>query len=128
MMRLAREIAAREQESGGSRITRCRKLYLMTDYERIAKVIHYLDSHYQEQPDLSTLARAAGLSDFHFHRLFARWAGVTPKTFIQFLTAQHAKALLHASRSVMDISFESGLSGPGRLHDLLVSVEGVTPG
>ncbi len=100
----------------------------MTDYERIAKVIHYLDTHYQEQPDLRTLAQAAGLSDFHFHRLFARWAGVTPKAFVKFLTAQHAKALLRRSRSVMDVSFESGLSGPGRLHDLLVSVDGVTPG
>src|ERR1019366_2425744 len=68
------------------------------------------------------------LSDSHFHRLFARWAGITPKAFVKFLTAQHAKILLRHSRSVMDAACESGRSGPGRLHDLLVSVDGVTPG
>lgn len=100
----------------------------MTDYERIEKVIRYLSAHYREQPDLRTLAGVVGLSEFHFHRLFTRWAGVTPKAFVKFLTARHAKALLQKSRSVLDASLESGLSGPGRLHDLFVTVEGVTPG
>jgi AraC family transcriptional regulator of adaptative response/methylated-DNA-[protein]-cysteine methyltransferase len=100
----------------------------MTDYERVEKIILYLNEHYRSQPDLRTLAKVAGLSEFHFHRLFTRWAGVTPKTFLQYLTARHAKALLQHSRSVLDTSLESGLSGPGRLHDLLITVEGVTPG
>ena len=100
----------------------------MTDYERIEKIILYLKRHYRLQPDLRTLASVAGLSTFHFHRLFTRWAGVTPKTFLQYLTARHAKSLLIQSRSVLDASLESGLSGPGRLHDLLITSEGVTPG
>jgi AraC family transcriptional regulator of adaptative response/methylated-DNA-[protein]-cysteine methyltransferase len=100
----------------------------MNDYERIEKVIHYLGSHYLEQPDLQTLARVAQVSEFHFHRLFSRWAGVTPKAFLKFVTAQHAKALLRQSQSVLDASLDSGLSGPGRLHDLLVSVDAVSPG
>lgn len=100
----------------------------MNDYERIEKVIRYLDEHFEDQPSLSTLARVAGLSEFHFHRLFSRWAGITPKGFLKFMTSACAKDLLRQSRSVLDAAFGAGLSGPGRLHDLLVSVEGVTPG
>lgn len=100
----------------------------MTDYERIAKVIRYVEEHYLEQPDLGALARVAGLSEFHFHRLFARWAGITPKAFVKFLTARHAKDLLRKSRGLLEASLDSGLSGPGRLHDLLVSVDAMTPG
>src|SRR5438309_3001157 len=100
----------------------------MTDYERIEKVIRYLDRHYQDQPDLATLAKVAGLSEFHFHRLFTRWAGTTPKSFLKYVTAGHAKRLLAESRDLLDVSFEVGLSGPGRLHDLLVSVEAMSPG
>jgi AraC family transcriptional regulator of adaptative response/methylated-DNA-[protein]-cysteine methyltransferase len=77
---------------------------------------------------LEEVARASGLSLFHFQRLFKRWAGVSPKRFLQFLTAEHAKKCLRESRSVLDAAYESGLSGPGRLHDLFVSVEGMTPG
>jgi AraC family transcriptional regulator of adaptative response/methylated-DNA-[protein]-cysteine methyltransferase len=100
----------------------------MTDYERIENVIRHLKQHYVEQPNLRTLAGIAQVSEFHFHRLFSRWAGVTPKALVKFLTAKHAKALLRESQSVLDASLDSGLSGPGRLHDLLVSVDAVSPG
>ena len=100
----------------------------MTTYERIEKVIRYIEAHREEQPSLDTLAKVAGLSPFHFQRLFSKWAGVTPKDFVKAITNEHAKALLEKSRGVLEASFESGLSGPGRLHDLLVTVEGVTPG
>jgi AraC family transcriptional regulator of adaptative response/methylated-DNA-[protein]-cysteine methyltransferase len=100
----------------------------MNDYERIEKVIRHLKEHYAEQPDLRTLAGIAQVSEFHFHRLFSRWAGVTPKALVKFLTAKHAKALLRESQSVLDASLDSGLSGPSRLHDLLVSVDAVSPG
>jgi AraC family transcriptional regulator of adaptative response/methylated-DNA-[protein]-cysteine methyltransferase len=100
----------------------------MTDYERIENVIRHLKQHYVEQPDLGTLAGIARVSEFHFHRLFSRWAGITPKELVKFLTAKHAKVLLRESQSVLDASLDSGLSGPGRLHDLLVSVDAVSPG
>ncbi|HXH31264.1 MAG TPA: methylated-DNA--[protein]-cysteine S-methyltransferase [Bacteriovoracaceae bacterium] len=100
----------------------------MNDYLRIEKVIHHLEKHYLQQPSLEDLAKVAGVSEFHFHRLFTQWAGLTPKDFLKFLTANHAKALLHQSRNLLATSLESGLSGPGRLHDLLVTVEAVTPG
>jgi AraC family transcriptional regulator of adaptative response/methylated-DNA-[protein]-cysteine methyltransferase len=100
----------------------------MTDYERIEKVIRHLDARHREQPGLEELARVAGLSPFHFHRLFSRWAGLTPKAFLKALTANHAKRLLLQSGDLLGVSLDTGLSGPGRLHDLLVSVEGVTPG
>ncbi len=99
----------------------------MTTYERVAAVIAYVDSRREEQPDLATLAKVAGLSPFHFHRLFTRWAGVTPKAFLKFVTSESAKELL-LKNDVLSASFGAGLSGPGRLHDLLVTVEGVTPG
>lgn len=100
----------------------------MNDYERIARVIRYLDDHHAEQPDLATLAARAGLSPFHFHRLFSAWAGITPKDFLQCLTLTHAKAMLLEGRSVLDAALEAGLSGPGRLHDLCVTLESVSPG
>ncbi|MGH7767675.1 MAG: helix-turn-helix domain-containing protein, partial [Candidatus Binatia bacterium] len=100
----------------------------MTDYERVESVIRHLKRHYVEQPDLRTLAGIARVSEFHFHRLFSRWAGITPKALVKFLTAKHAKALLRESQSVLDAALDSGLSGPGRLHDLLVSVDAVSPG
>ena len=100
----------------------------MTDYERVEKVIRYLEAHCRQQPRLEKLARVAGLSESHFHRLFSRWAGTTPKAFLKALTAAHAKQLLRESKDLLNVSLEAGLSGPGRLHDLLVTVEGVTPG
>ena len=100
----------------------------MNDYERIARVIRYIDVHKAEQPSLEVLAREAGLSAFHFHRLFSAWVGVTPKDFLQCLSIAHAQALLREGRTVLDAALEAGLSGPGRLHDLAVSLEAATPG
>ena len=100
----------------------------MNAYERIARVIRHLEAHHAEQPDLATLARVAGLSPYHFHRLFSAWAGITPKDFLQCLTLAHAKALLRQGASVLDAALASGLSGPGRLHDLCVILEAASPG
>lgn len=91
-------------------------------------MIRYLDKHHQEQPSLAQLARVAGLSTSHFHRLFTKWAGTTPKDFIQCLTQKHARQLLSEGQSVLSAALDSGLSGPGRLHDLCVSMEGASPG
>jgi AraC family transcriptional regulator of adaptative response/methylated-DNA-[protein]-cysteine methyltransferase len=99
-----------------------------SDYARIEKVIQYLEAHQREQPSLADLARKVGLSEFHFHRLFSRWAGTTPKDFLKALTARRARELLRQNHDLLSVSLEAGLSGPGRLHDLLVSVEGMSPG
>ncbi len=100
----------------------------MDDYERIARIIRHIDSSFLSQPGPDELAAAAGLSQSHFHRLFAKWAGITPKDFIRSLTMNHAHELLRGGSNVLAASLEAGLSGPGRLHDLCVSLEGATPG
>lgn len=100
----------------------------MSDYERVAQIIEFLDERHAEQPSLEALAQRAGLSPFHFHRLFSKWAGVTPKDFLQCLTVSHAKQLLKRGDSVLSSAIESGLSGPGRLHDLCINLEAATPG
>jgi AraC family transcriptional regulator, regulatory protein of adaptative response / methylated-DNA-[protein]-cysteine methyltransferase len=100
----------------------------MNDYERVASMIRFLDRHHTEQPDLAALADSAGLSQFHFHRLFSTWAGVTPKDFLQCLTLEHVKQLLRGGDSVFDAAINAGLSGPGRLHDLCVTLEAASPG
>lgn len=101
---------------------------MSNDYQRIAKAIAYLRENTLEQPSLDQIAAHIGLSPHHLQRLFRRWAGVSPKRFLQFLTARHAKQLLRQSKPVLETSFAVGLSSPGRLHDLLINVEGVTPG
>lgn len=98
------------------------------DYRRVAAAIAYIDDHVADQPSLEDVAEAVGLSPYHFHRLFRRWAGTTPKRFLQVLTLADAKQRLKASRSVLHASYDVGLSGPGRLHDLFTTLEGVTPG
>jgi len=98
------------------------------DYQRIEQAIRYLTAHFRSQPSLQEVAEHVGLSSFHFQRLFRRWAGVTPKRWLQHLTARHAKELLGNSATVLQTTFETGLSSPGRLHDLLVAVEAMTPG
>lgn len=98
------------------------------DYARIATAIEYLEEHFLDQPDLETVAGVAGLSPYHFQRLFRRWCGVSPKRFVQYLTLDYAKARLREAHSVLDTALDAGLSGPGRLHDLFVSGEAMTPG
>lgn len=99
-----------------------------SDYSRVETVIRYLDANAHAQPGLQELARHCGLSEFHLHRLFRRWAGVTPKDFLQCLTLSRAKELLAESHSLLETSLELGLSGAGRLHDLFLSLEAMTPG
>jgi AraC family transcriptional regulator of adaptative response/methylated-DNA-[protein]-cysteine methyltransferase len=98
------------------------------DYERVASSIRYLAESPDEEPALDEIAARVALSPYHFERLFKRWAGTTPKRFIQCLRVEHAKQLLRESRSVLDTSFEAGLSSPSRLHDLFCTLEAVTPG
>jgi AraC family transcriptional regulator of adaptative response/methylated-DNA-[protein]-cysteine methyltransferase len=99
-----------------------------SDYQRIAEAIRYLNRNARGQPGLEAVARHLGLSPAHLQRLFRRWAGISPKRFLQYLNAQHAEALLRASVPVLDTAFATGLSGPGRLHDLLITVHAATPG
>jgi AraC family transcriptional regulator of adaptative response/methylated-DNA-[protein]-cysteine methyltransferase len=98
------------------------------DYERIAQAIQYLRDHAARRPDLSAAARHVHLSEYHFQRLFTRWAGVSPKRFLQYLTVEEAKARLVRSASVTDVAGDIGLSGTGRLHDLFATIEAVSPG
>lgn len=99
-----------------------------TDYQRIAKAIQYLEEHVHDQPDLDEIAGQVYLSPYHFQRLFTRWAGVSPKRFLQFLTIDHAKQLLEENNSQLEAAYQTGLSSPSRLHDLFVAVDAVTPG
>jgi AraC family transcriptional regulator of adaptative response/methylated-DNA-[protein]-cysteine methyltransferase len=98
------------------------------DYARIERALRFLNAHYLRRPTLDEIAAHIHLSPFHFERLFQRWAGTSPKRFLQHLTKEHAKAILQDSRSLLEAAYESGLSGTGRLHDLFVSCEAVTPG
>jgi AraC family transcriptional regulator of adaptative response/methylated-DNA-[protein]-cysteine methyltransferase len=98
------------------------------DYERIEKAIKYIETHFDVQPELKKIADHIGLSEFHFQRLFSRWVGISPKRFLQFLTKEHVKRILADSANILDAAYDAGLSGPGRLHDLFVTCEAVTPG
>jgi len=98
------------------------------DFQRIEASIQFIEAHYREEPSLGEIAASAGLSPFHFERLFKRWAGTTPKRFVQCLRVEHAKSLLEHSKSLLDVCWDTGLSGPSRLHDLFCSLEAVTPG
>lgn len=98
------------------------------DYERIVRAIEYLRRHATAQPHLAAVARHVHLSEHHFQRLFTRWAGVSPKRFLQHLTVEHAKMRLAASRSALELASDVGLSGPGRLHELFVTLEAMSPG
>lgn len=100
----------------------------MSDYDRIASAMAYLVERAIEQPSLEEIAAHVHLSPYHFQRLFCRWAGTTPKRFLQVITLERGKALLDNSRSLLDVSHELGLSSSSRLHDHFVQLEAVTPG
>ncbi len=102
--------------------------YASEDYDRIGKALQFLEEHFQERPSLRQIAASVHLSEYHFQRLFSRWVGVSPKQFLQYLTKEYAKRLLDESRNLLEVTYESGLSSPGRLHDLFVTSEAVTPG
>jgi AraC family transcriptional regulator of adaptative response/methylated-DNA-[protein]-cysteine methyltransferase len=99
------------------------------DYQRIAEAIEYYQAHFREQPSLDTVAAQVHVSLHHFQRMFRQWAGVTPKQFLQYISLEHAKTLLEKpGTTLFDTAFDTGLSGTGRLHDLFIKVEGMTPG
>ncbi len=97
------------------------------DYQRIEKAIEFIRENQADQPTLDEVASHIHLSRHHFQRLFTRWAGVSPKKFLQYLTIQYARERLDRNLSLAEVSQEAGLSGPGRLHDLFMGIEGMTP-
>ena len=101
---------------------------LSEDYQRVEQTIRFLEQNYRRQPELKEVAESIHLSEYHFQRLFTRWVGISPKRFLQFLTKENAKAMLENSHGILEAAYNSGLSGPGRLHDLFVATEAVTPG
>jgi AraC family transcriptional regulator of adaptative response/methylated-DNA-[protein]-cysteine methyltransferase len=98
------------------------------DYARIEKAIQFIEQQYTRQPSLREIADHVCLSEFHFDRLFSRWAGTTPQRFLRYLTKEHAKRLLDQQRDLLDVTHEVGLSSPGRLHDLFITYEALSPG
>jgi AraC family transcriptional regulator, regulatory protein of adaptative response / methylated-DNA-[protein]-cysteine methyltransferase len=99
------------------------------NYNRIAAAINYIQTHFKQQPDLDEVAKKIHLSPFHFQRLFTEWAGVSPKKFLQYTSIQYAKNILKDQQATLfDAAYETGLSGTGRLHDLFIKIEGMTPG
>lgn len=99
------------------------------DYSRIAAAIDYIQTHFKQQPDLDEVAKRIHLSPFHFQRLFTEWAGVSPKKFLQYTSIQYAKNMLKDKQATLfDAAYETGLSGTGRLHNLFIKIEGMTPG
>ena len=101
---------------------------MKTDFERIEKAIRYIQENFKSQPELDEVASHIYLSPFHFQKLFKEWAGVSPKKFLQFISIKHAKKMLQDNHTIADATYETGLSGTGRLHDLFISIEGMTPG
>ncbi|MEM9216566.1 MAG: methylated-DNA--[protein]-cysteine S-methyltransferase [Cyanobacteria bacterium P01_F01_bin.150] len=97
-------------------------------YKRIASAIAFMRQHHLEQPDLATIAQQVHLSEYHFQRLFTRWAGISPKRFLQYLTVEYAKSKIAETANLLDLTMDSGLSSPGRLHDLFVTLEAMSPG
>ena len=98
------------------------------DYDVVRKAIGHIRGHWRDQPEIETIAEAAGVTPTELHHLFRRWAGLTPKAFLQALTLDGARKLLRDSASILDATYEVGLSGPGRLHDLFVTHEAMSPG
>jgi AraC family transcriptional regulator, regulatory protein of adaptative response / methylated-DNA-[protein]-cysteine methyltransferase len=98
------------------------------DYAVVKKALAFITENWRDQPSLETIAEETGLSPHYMQRVFTRWAGLSPKAFLQAVTLDHARGLLRDSASILDASYELGLSGPGRLHDLFVTHEGMSPG
>jgi AraC family transcriptional regulator of adaptative response/methylated-DNA-[protein]-cysteine methyltransferase len=98
------------------------------DFQRIEKAIKFIEANFKSQPTLDQMAKSVHLSKYHFQRLFKRWAGISPIQFMQFITLDYTKERLIESRSLLDTSLDAGLSGPGRLHDLFITFEAMTPG
>jgi AraC family transcriptional regulator of adaptative response/methylated-DNA-[protein]-cysteine methyltransferase len=103
-------------------------LELSQHYQLIEQAIQYIEANMQRQPELGEIASFVGLSEYHFQRMFTQWAGISPKRFMQFLTKEHAKELLAESENLLETTHKVGLSSLGRLHDLFVNTEAVTPG
>lgn len=99
----------------------------MENFNRIAKAIEYISDHFKEQPDLDKIAEQVHLSPFHFQRMFTEWAGISPKKFVQYMSVSYAKQILREN-TLLDVAYDTGLSGSGRLHDLFITIEGMTPG
>src|SRR6185312_3321414 len=100
-----------------------------TNFNRIEEAIAYINANFKSQPSLDEIASKIHLSPYHFQRLFTEWAGVSPKKFLQYISLEHAKNMLKQNQSSLsDTAFETGLSGTGRLHDLFINIEGMTPG
>lgn len=98
------------------------------DYNRIAQAIAFMQQNHLSQPTLATVAQQIGLSEYYFQRLFTRWAGISPKRFLQYLTVEYAKSRIIQTKSLLDLTLDAGLSSPGRLHDLFVNLEAMSPG
>ena len=98
------------------------------DYATVKRAIEFISTRYREQPSIEAIASHVGLSPSHFQHVFKRWAGLTPKAFLQAITIERARELLRNSASVLDAAYDVGLSGPSRLHDLFVAHEALTPG
>jgi len=98
------------------------------DYRRVEQAIRFLEDNFHSRPSLDDIASGVCLSKYHFHRLFRRWAGISPIRYLQFLTLEYAKQKLLESKSLLDATYDAGLSGPGRLHDLFITFEAITPG
>jgi len=103
-------------------------LEISQHYKLIEQAIQYIEANVHHQPELDEIASAVGLSEYHFQRLFTHWAGISPKRFMQYLTKEHAKELLARSENLLDTTHQIGLSSLGRLHDLFINTEAVTPG
>jgi AraC family transcriptional regulator, regulatory protein of adaptative response / methylated-DNA-[protein]-cysteine methyltransferase len=103
-------------------------LGVVDDYSVVRRAVAYISERWRAQPEIEAIAHAAGVTPDELHHLFRRWAGLTPKAFLQALTLDHARRLLRQSASVLDAAYEVGLSGPGRLHDLFVTHEAMSPG
>jgi AraC family transcriptional regulator, regulatory protein of adaptative response / methylated-DNA-[protein]-cysteine methyltransferase len=102
--------------------------YAIEGYHRIAKAIAFMQQQHLNQPDLAIVAQHIGLSDYHFQRLFTQWAGISPKRFLQYLTVEYAKSKITQTKNLLDLTLDVGLSSPGRLHDLFVNLEAMSPG